>query len=146
LRLASIFILAFILSACGHSTGGKTAPPASAQSQVSARTIVESKAGDATALETVARDGTAKMSRRYLALRKLEELGSRQVIAVATDLARVGGDEARMLRNNAVSVLVRAEQKGDSSAKAALDAFAGEPTLAKVVLALRVAPKSGGAK
>jgi len=143
LRAAVVCIAAALLGCSRSSDGGGAAAPAT----MSTRQVVEATISQEAELTATAQSAEAEASLRYMSLRKLEELGSTQTVAIALRLAREATEmaeaDARLLRNNAVAVLVRAEAKGSAEATVALARIAEEGALAGLVEALRA---TGGAR
>lgn len=71
---------------------------------------------------------------RYMALRKLEEMGSKETVPTAKKLA-ISTMVSDFIRLNAVGVLRRAAKKGDQQAQLALKEVAQDPSLAQFALA-----------
>lgn len=129
-----------LLAACGQqppgyqSTSKQTAvskeptavtPLSPKKLKASPRIIAQSSLDQQGLLLNTVQDSESPAVLRFQALNRLEKLGSKQVIPLASELALSPdidkGNDRRMIQHNAIAILVRAEKSGNEDAKRSLN-------------------------
>lgn len=92
-------------------------------------------------LKALAQSPHAKASHRVLSLRKLETLNHDDAVELSIDLAHNpktdNEQDARLIRNNAVAALTRAEQRGHKRARRALVDLSEDESMKRLIRGLR---------
>ena len=93
------------------------------------------------ALKALVKSPHAKASHRVLSLRKLETLNRDAAVDLSIDLAQApkleDSRESRLIRNNAVAALTRAEKAGHKRAHQALQDLSKDESLKSLIRVLR---------